>query len=159
MNKHNNPPHTIHINLEQFLPFRISLLSRHINDNIAKIYGKQYSMATTEWRVITILALHPGASASKVSDHSAMDKVAVSRAVARLLKNNFIQRENHGEDRRRLILRLSPIGYQVYNTVAPLINDMGNRVMSVLSKDERELLDHLIGRLIKEGVPRMVLKD
>ncbi|HHW4668332.1 MAG TPA: MarR family winged helix-turn-helix transcriptional regulator [Xylella fastidiosa subsp. multiplex] len=159
MSEPNTASHTIHINLEQFLPFRISMLSKHINDNIAKIYEHRYNIAATEWHVITILALYPGSSASKVSEHSAMDKVAVSRAVARLLKHHFIQRENHGDDRRRSMLTLSPIGNQVYETVAPLINDMKNRLMSVLSEKERQLLDHLIDRLIKEGLPRMILKD
>ncbi|MRT95127.1 MarR family transcriptional regulator, partial [Xylella fastidiosa subsp. multiplex] len=75
--------HTIHINLDQFLPFRISMLSILINVNIAKIYEHRYNIAATEWYVITILALYPGSSSSKVSEHSAMDKVAVSRALAR----------------------------------------------------------------------------
>ncbi|AXI83880.1 winged helix-turn-helix transcriptional regulator [Xylella taiwanensis] len=158
MNKSITTPHTIHINLEQFLPFRISVLSKHINNNIARIYENRYSMAATEWRVITILALYPGSSASKVSEHSAMDKVAVSRAVARLLKQRFIQRETHGDDRRRSMLTLSPTGHQVYETVAPLINKMENQLMSVLSENERQLLDHLIDRLTKEGLPRMILK-
>jgi DNA-binding MarR family transcriptional regulator len=147
--------HPVLINLEQFLPFRISVLSNRVSANIAKIYGDRYGIAIPEWRVITILALYPGSSASEVSDRSAMDKVAVSRAVARLLERGFIRRETHGDDRRRSMLALSSAGRQVYETVAPLVNEMEGRLMSTLSEEERRVLESLIDRLAKDGLPRM----
>jgi DNA-binding MarR family transcriptional regulator len=148
-------PSSVLINLEQFLPFRISVLSNRISANIAKIYGDRYGIAIPEWRVITILALYPGSSASEVSDRTAMDKVAVSRAVARLLERGYIRRETHGDDRRRSMLALSASGRQVYETVAPLVNEMEDRLMSVLSEDERVLLERLVERMAKEGLQRM----
>ncbi len=152
-------PHPVLLNLEQFLPFRISVLSNRVSGNIAKVYGDRYGMAIPEWRVITILALYPGSSASEVSDHSAMDKVAVSRAVARLLERGFVQREMHGDDRRRSVLALSPTGRQVYETVAPLVNEMEQRLMSVLSTEERQTLEDLIDRLFRAGLPLMVPRE
>lgn len=149
-------PSSVLINLEQFLPFRISVLSNRVSANIAKVYGDRYGIAIPEWRVITLLALYPGSSASEVSDRSAMDKVAVSRAVARLLERGFIRRETHGDDRRRSMLALSPAGRQVYETAAPLVNAMEERLMSVLSDEERKVLETLIDRLARDGLPRMV---
>ena len=49
-----------------------------------------------------------------------MDKVAVSRAVARLLERGLLQREIHGDDRRRSVLRSVGAGYRIYDEVAPL---------------------------------------
>ena len=88
-----------------------------------------------------------------------MDKVAVSRAVARLLERGFIRRETHGDDRRRSMLALSPAGRQVYETVAPLVNEMEQRLMSVFSAEEQQTLERLIDRLAKDGLPRMASKD
>ena len=148
-------PYPVLIHLEQFLPFRVSVLSNRISSNIAKIYGDRYNMSIPEWRVLTLLALYPGSSASEVSERSAMDKVAVSRAVARLLERDFILREIHGDDRRRSMLALSTSGREVYETVSPLVNEMEARLMSVLTPQERELLEQLIDRLALHGVPRM----
>ncbi|MEE7547281.1 MarR family transcriptional regulator [Xanthomonas sp. Kuri4-1] len=154
-----SPAHPVLLNLEQFLPYRISVLSNRVSGNIAKVYGDRYGMAIPEWRVITILALYPGSSASEVSDRTAMDKVAVSRAVARLLERGFIRRETHGDDRRRSMLALSAAGRQVYETVAPLVNEMEQRLMSVLSEEERHTLEALIDRLARDGLPRMVPRE
>ncbi len=149
------PRHEVLLDLERFLPYRISVLSNRVSGNIARVYGERYGMAIPEWRVITILALYPGSSASQVSERTAMDKVAVSRAVARLLERGFIRRETHGDDRRRSMLALSPAGREVYETVAPLVNEMERRLMSVLSEQEQQTLEHLIDRLATAGLPRM----
>jgi DNA-binding MarR family transcriptional regulator len=46
--------------------------------------------------------------ANAVAERTAMDKVAVSRAVAHLLERGLLTREMHGDDRRRSVLTLSP---------------------------------------------------
>ena len=48
------------LDLEQFLPYRISVLSNRVSGNIARLYGERYGLSIPEWRVITILALYPG---------------------------------------------------------------------------------------------------
>ena len=147
------------LDLEQFLPYRVSVLSNRISGNIAKLYGDRYGLSIPEWRVITILALYPGLSASEVSEHTAMDKVAVSRAVARLLERGFIKRETHGDDRRRSVLALSAAGFEVYETIAPLVIESERRLMSVLTEEEEQLLERLITRLAETGLPRMTGQD
>ena len=143
------------LDLEQFLPYRISVLSNRVSGNIAKLYGDRYGIAIPEWRVITILALYPGSSASEVSERTAMDKVAVSRAVARLLERGFIKRETHGDDRRRSVLALSAAGFEVYEAMAPLVIESERKLMSVLTEEEEQLLEKLITRLSEAGLPRM----
>ncbi len=143
------------LDLEQFLPYRLSVLSNRVSGNIAKLYGDRYGLAIPEWRVITILALYPGSSASEVSDRTAMDKVAVSRAVARLLERGFIKRETHGDDRRRSVLALSAAGFEVYETIAPMVIEITRKLMSVLSEEEEQMLEKLILRLAGEGLERM----
>eukprot|EP01092_Planopodium_desertum_P006744 TRINITY_DN27644_c0_g2_i2.p1 TRINITY_DN27644_c0_g2~~TRINITY_DN27644_c0_g2_i2.p1 ORF type:complete len:545 (+),score=220.81 TRINITY_DN27644_c0_g2_i2:1283-2917(+) len=143
------------LDLEQFLPYRLSVLSNRVSGNIAKLYGDRYGLAIPEWRVITILALYPGSSASEVSDRTAMDKVAVSRAVARLLERGFIKRETHGDDRRRSVLALSAAGFEVYETIAPMVIEITRKLMSVLSEEEEQVLEKLILRLAGDGLERM----
>ncbi|WP_312371069.1 MarR family transcriptional regulator [Stenotrophomonas sp.] len=143
------------LDLEQFLPYRISVLSNRVSGNIARLYGERYGLAIPEWRVITILALYPGSSASEVSERTAMDKVAVSRAVARLLERGFIKRETHGDDRRRSVLALSAAGFEVYETIAPMVIEMERRLMSALSEEEEQVLERLITRLADAGLQRM----
>ncbi|RBK48308.1 MarR family transcriptional regulator, partial [Xanthomonas oryzae pv. oryzae] len=52
-----------------------------------------------------------------------------------------------------------PAGRQVYETAAPLVNEKEQRLMSVFSAEEQQILEKLIDRLAKDGLPRMASKD
>ena len=151
MTRPRKPRHAGHahaeLDLEHFLPYRLSVLSNRISSAIAREYSQRFALTVTEWRVMAVLGRYPGLSASKVAQRTAMDKVAVSRAVARLLESGLIEREFDDDDRRRSVLRLSDAGYTVYDEVAPLALDFERHVLDGMPEDERELLFRLLDRL------------
>ncbi len=77
------------LDLERFVPYQLSLLSNVVSQEIAEAYGDRFGLAITEWRILAVLGRFPGMSAAGVAERSAMDKVAVSRAVARLLERGL----------------------------------------------------------------------
>src|SRR3546814_18998691 len=76
-----------------------------------------------------------------------MDKVAVSRAVARLLERGLLERDVHGDDRRRSVLALSEAGYGIHDEVAPLALAFEQKLLAGMEAPERELLFRLLDRL------------
>lgn len=135
------------LDLEHFLPYRLSVLSNRLSGMIARIYTERFALSITEWRVMAVLGRYPDLSANEVSQRTAMDKVAVSRAVARLLDAGRLQREIHGDDRRRSVLRLSEAGYRIYDEVAPLALALERRLLVGIDENERALLFRLLDRL------------
>jgi len=85
------------LDLDRFLPYRLSVLSNRISQAIAKLYQARFGFGITEWRVIAVLGRYPALSANTVAERTAMDKVAVSRAVAHLLERGLLTREMHGD--------------------------------------------------------------
>ena len=139
-------PHA-ELDLEHFLPYRLSVLSNRISGAIAREYSQRFGLAVTEWRVMAILGRYPGLSANQVAQRGAMDKVAVSRAVARLLESGRIEREFDEDDRRRSVLHLSEAGYAVYDEVAPQALEFERHLLGGMSAHERGLLFGLLDRL------------
>lgn len=135
------------LDLEHFLPYRLSVLSNRVSSAIARVYVERFALGVTEWRVMAVLGRYPGLSANAVARRTAMDKVAVSRAVARLVEAGRLDREMHGDDRRRSVLRLSEAGYRIYDEVAPLAIAFERRLLDGMDKAERELLFRLLDRL------------
>ena len=140
-------PASAALELERFLPYRLSVLSNRISDAIAREYSQRFALGVTEWRVMAVLGRWPGLSASDVARRTAMDKVAVSRAVARLLDAGRLLREAHGDDRRRSVLRLSPAGQAIHDEVVPQALDFERRVLEGVDPAERALLFRLLDRL------------
>ncbi|UNK48830.1 MarR family winged helix-turn-helix transcriptional regulator [Lysobacter sp. S4-A87] len=140
-------PDHAQLDLEHFLPYRLSVLSNRVSGTIARIYTERFALSITEWRVMAVLGRYPDLSANEVAQRTAMDKVAVSRAVARLLEAGRLQREIHGDDRRRSVLRLSEAGYGIYDEVAPLALEFERRLLGGFDDAERALLFRLLDRL------------
>ena len=135
------------LDLEHFLPYRLSVLSNRISQAIAARYARRFGIGVTEWRVIAVLGRYPGLSAGAVAARTAMDKVAVSRALARLLERELVERDTHGDDRRRSVLALSRAGRRIYDEIAPLALELERRLLSRLDRDERAALDALLDKL------------
>lgn len=133
--------------LERFLPYRLSVLSNRVSQTIANAYAARFGLAITEWRVIAVLSRYPGLSANEVAERTAMDKVAVSRAVARLLERGLLQRETDGGDRRRSVLTLSEAGVRIFDEVVPVALRYEGELLALLDDEERQLLDRLLGKL------------
>ena len=135
------------LDLEHFLPYRLSVLSNRVSSAIAGVYSERFALGITEWRVMAVLGRYPELSANEVAQRTAMDKVAVSRAVARLVEAGRLVREMHDDDRRRSVLSLSEDGYRIYDEVAPLALDFERRLLGGISEAERAVLFNLLDRL------------
>ena len=76
-----------------------------------------------------------------------MDKVAVSRALSRLVEAGRVDRERHGDDRRRSVLRLSEQGWRVHDAVAPLAREHERRMLAEASGEEIDVLAGILDKL------------
>ncbi len=139
------------LNLEDFLPYRLSVLSHTISTTIAKIYEKKFGVSIPEWRVIAILGRFPGLSAVEVADRTMLDKVAVSRAVTKLIKNGRIDRQFADADRRRSILKLSEEGQNVHDEIAPLALAFEHDLLQGISTEDYDAFDSVVERLLAKA--------
>jgi len=137
------------LELERFLPYRLSILSNRISQAIAAAYQQRFDLSMTEWRVMAVLARYDGdgLSASEVASHTEMDKVAVSRALSRLVAAKRVSRRAHDGDKRRSVLRLSAAGWKVHDAVAPLARAHERELLARLSADERRALQAILDKL------------
>lgn len=139
------------LDLEHFLPYRLSVLSNRLSNAIARSYQQRFGLSVTEWRVLAVIGRYPGVSAGEVAERTAMDKVAVSRAVGSLLAAGRIGRDTHGEDRRRSVLRLTPAGEAIHAEVVPLALGYERALLSALDAGERATLARLLDKLDGSG--------
>lgn len=136
------------LNLETFLPYRLSVLSHTISTTIAKVYESKFGVSIPEWRVIAILGRFSGLSAVEVADRTMLDKVAVSRAVTKLIKSGRIDREFADADRRRSILNLSEEGKKVHDEIAPLAMAFELELLQGIDANDLATFNVVVERLL-----------
>ncbi|MDH4054630.1 MAG: MarR family transcriptional regulator [Gammaproteobacteria bacterium] len=136
------------LKLENFLPYRLAVLSNTVSTTVARAYDKRFSVSIPEWRVIAVLGRFPGLSAVEVAERTFLDKVAVSRAVTKLIKNGRIDREFADADKRRSILNLSEDGKKLHDEIAQLALQFESDLLEGFSVDELEKLNSIMERLM-----------
>lgn len=135
------------LELERFLPYRLSVLSNIVSTRIAQAYAAQFGLSIPEWRVIAVLARYPGLTANEAAERTAMDKVMVSRAVARLVRDGRVARKAATTDRRAANLSLSAKGRAIFARVAPVARKIETQLISALEPDEGAALDRALAKL------------
>ena len=124
------------LELERFLPYRLSILSNRVSQAIAREYQDRFNLSMTEWRVMAVLARFngEGMSAREVAERTAMDKVAVSRSTERRLSP-------------LCVARLTAKGWKIHDTVAPLARAHERELLAHLDAGERRLLTQILDKL------------
>ena len=143
--------------LDRFLPYRLSVLSNTVSTAIANRYTERFDLRIPEWRVLAVLGMQPGLSAADVAARTAMDAVAVSRAVTRLLKQGRLERSYTSQDRRRSELRLSEHGQRVYEEIVPIARAYERTLLDGLDVTQRLELDRLL-QLLTQRADRLTIQ-
>jgi len=133
--------------LERFLPYRLSYLTNIISRKLARLYSEQFDITPHEWKVLANLSRHPNISAAKTGEKTAMDKVAVSRAIRGLCDKGLVHKIFSSEDRRRSVLNLTKEGRRIYHQIEPQMIEYERFLQDILSQEEQNQLDRLLIKL------------
>ncbi|HVU19876.1 MAG TPA: MarR family transcriptional regulator [Rhizomicrobium sp.] len=138
------------LDLDHFVPYRLSVLSNRVSDAIARHYSERFGLSIPEWRVMAVLGQTPRLSAGEVAARTAMDKVQVSRAVALLLRARRIVRVADDKDGRVTRLSLSRQGAAIYDEIVPLALHLEAVFLAALTTSERATLSTLMNKLARQ---------
>ncbi|GAB3773006.1 MarR family transcriptional regulator [Ramlibacter monticola] len=126
--------------LEKFFPYRIALLAEQVSLATAQVYRTRFALGRDEWRVLAALAQQGEVRAADVKDRTTLDKMQVSRALARLEQGGLLARSPDPEDGRAWRVRLLPAGAALYRKIVPMVQAREEYLLSDLSPEEREAL-------------------
>lgn len=135
------------LDLDRFLPYRLSVLTNRVSNAIARHYSERFGLSIPEWRVMAVLGQSGGLSAREVAERTAMDKVQVSRAVASLVERKRVQRDGDDDDGRVTRLSLTQRGRAIYDEIVPLALHLEAVLLAALTPGERETLSALLEKL------------
>lgn len=138
---------TADFHLEEFLPYRLSVLANRLSRTFARRYQDEFGISIAEWRVIAVLGGFAPLSSNEIGDKTEMDKAKVSRAVAALLKAGLIAREGHPTDQRLIQLTLSRQGRRIYEAIVPRARALETELTRGLSRQDMARIHALLDQL------------
>jgi DNA-binding MarR family transcriptional regulator len=134
------------MDLQQFFPYRLAVLAEAVSRAVAAVYDRRFDLGRDEWRVLAALAQGPLKTGDVIAC-TTLDKMQVSRAVARLEGAGLLAREADSADRRARVLRLTAAGRALFRRIAPLALARESFLLDALDDDERRVLDRALDKL------------
>jgi DNA-binding MarR family transcriptional regulator len=133
---------------EHSLPHACSILANRVSHTLEKMYSQLFGLSVVGWRVVAILGTHSPLSAKALAELTAMDQVSISRAIEQLANIKLVSRRVDVSDRRRVVLRLSKKGEEVYNQIVPVLYASENALVSGLSAEDARALRRIMDILV-----------
>ncbi len=136
------------LNLQAFLPYRLSIASNAVSARIAREYQSRFGLKIPEWRLMAVLGEGKPMTQRELVAATLMDKVTVNRAAKALAERALIARQAHRSDGRSHHLILSDAGRALYDEIVPAALAMEQKLLKSLSAEQRAQLDAMLATLI-----------
>lgn len=150
MNPTSADPAATTMELETFFPYRLAVLADAVSRSMAQVYAERHDLTREEWRVLAALSERAPAAlrTAAVIERTTLDKVSVSRALARLEGKGLVERSDDPADRRSDLIRLTAAGRALYRKIVPTVRAREQFLLDALEPAERDALDAALGKLL-----------
>ncbi|KRG44571.1 MarR family transcriptional regulator [Stenotrophomonas pictorum JCM 9942] len=110
---------------------------------------RDYGISHPEYNVLMMLdGSEAGLSPSQISEAASEKSSNVTRLIDQLLAKGLVSREPSGEDRRKLVVRLTAAGEQLIETVMPAVIAQLQRFFSGVEAQELQQMEALLTRVL-----------
>ena len=133
--------------LETFFPYRLAVLAEQVSLATAQVYRERFALTRDEWRVLAALAHQGEIRAADVKDRTTLDKMQVSRALARLEAQGLVARAPDPDDGRASRVRLLPAGNALYRKIVPMVQAREEYLLADLTPQELEVFAAAIDKV------------
>lgn len=135
------------LDLDRYVPALITFIANKLSRSATVLYQKRFAVNVTEWRILALLAIEPEISAARICSVIGFDKGPVSRTLAAMEERGLIAIRADAEDGRTYSISLTAKGAATHDKVIAVALERERRLLSCLSKAERETLIVLLRRV------------
>lgn len=137
--------------LSRFFPYRLALLAEAVSRATAQVYEERFDLTRDEWRVLAALADAREVKTAAVLERTTLDKMRVSRALARMETAALVQRSPDPEDGRGQLVRLLPVGRALYRKIVPMVQARETFLLEALEPAERDALTRAMDKVLQRA--------
>ncbi|MGF1762109.1 MarR family winged helix-turn-helix transcriptional regulator [Aliivibrio kagoshimensis] len=135
------------LDIEHFFPYQLTQLQGIVSDCVAEIYTGEFDLTRDEWRVLAVLGSHNQLTAKALAPMINLEKMAISRAIKRMLANQLISKQADSVDKRAFQLSLTEKGVALRQQLIPKALVREQQLLSVLNEDEKSALNTILKKL------------
>ena len=150
--------------LDGYLPYLMARASYLISAQFQRHLAAR-GIRTSVWRILATLAGTSGRTIGELADEMILQQPTVTKIVDRLEKDGLIERGSSANDRRQVIVQLTPRGVALISSLQKEATQHQDDVLGAYTKTETELLFRVLRTVVdrngaqKWGKPRLVTEQ
>jgi DNA-binding MarR family transcriptional regulator len=158
--KHAPPPNAVTepvptIDPDNFIPRLLALASNALVWRESSLLRQHVGLGTNDWRVLSSLAIYPGASATEVSEFVGLNKAVISKSVTVLVNRGLIVLSDGPRGSRPMYLTRA--GVETHDAIYPLSVSGQDIIIDGLTEEEisefKRILRLMTARIRETPVP------
>jgi DNA-binding MarR family transcriptional regulator len=131
---------------DDFLPHLIARLAYQLNTDLIEKLRRE-GINVTRWRILAVLAMGDGITIKEIIDRAMVQQSALSRALMRMEKENFVRRVARPDDARCVEVYLTDKGRALFNSLNVVVRRREQRLLEGFSAAQVAAAFTLIRRL------------
>ena len=139
--KNNNPTGTVLYTIEQTIKEYRKISQKNISQIVSDITIDQCLL-------LIILNKNASYSQKEIAELIFKDNASITRIIELMVQKNYLVRKTNESDRRKFNLEITGKGKKTIELLTPIINKNRQDALKGLSKNEIELLDKLLVKII-----------
>jgi DNA-binding MarR family transcriptional regulator len=108
---------------------------------------RRFELDYPRWRVMAVLNQHPGCSMQQLAEHTGVDRTSLAHTVALMARQGVLTRRARKDDRRSIVLTLTPRGCNLLGRILPTVLAHSSQALSGFTATEVRTLFALLGRI------------
>lgn len=102
-----------------------------------------------QFAVLYTVSQNEGLSQTNLVERTGIDRSTLADIIRRMLKKGLLQRRRTKEDARAYAVRLTDDGWKMLKSAEPMARRVDERILSVLSNQERERFLQDLSKIVK----------
>jgi MarR family transcriptional regulator, organic hydroperoxide resistance regulator len=131
---------------DDFLPHLIARLAYQLNSDLIEKLRRE-GINVTRWRILAVLSMADGITIKEIIDRAMVQQSALSRALMRMEKENFVRRIPRPDDARCVEVYLTDKGRALFNSLNIVVRRREQRLLEGFSPSQVAAAFTLIRRL------------
>lgn len=137
------------LDLDSYVPALITFISNKVSNGASVLYRKHFGLGITEWRTISMLAVEPNITATRIRDVIGFDKAAISRAIKSLRSQGIVTCRLKENSKRKQIISLTELGESVHDEIIHVALAREKALLKDFSEDEVKVFIKLLHKVHK----------
>lgn len=109
-------------------------------------------LSMPKWRILSILKRLDESSMGLVADFCAIDRTTLTRTMDQLVGAGLVQRREHPEDRRQMLVSLTAAGQDAYDAAVATALAFNDKALKGVKESEIEVLEKILGKVVRNVI-------